>query len=136
MDKLAEGEIDLDIDWGIDFNVLPKNTRKAYDAIMGEDGLIACIKTVISTCGDLPGQFADVQGAIDELPKDGPSIKDALTEAGLSGMAIVKTPAKITGNIKQFASAPGILTGLLSTVKSIVGDLQQGLSGAAADSQV
>lgn len=132
--KLAEGEIDLEIDWGIEIDLLPPRVRKAYDAIMGDDGLVAEIKTAVTACAAIPGQCEAAQAAIEGLPKDMAEIKALATEAGLGALEIMAIPKKVVANGKSIATAPLIMKGILENVKEICTDLSGGLSGTASDS--
>jgi hypothetical protein len=132
--KLAEGDIDLEIDWGIEIDLLPPRVRKAYDAIMGDDGLVAEIKKAVAACAAIPGQCEAAKTEIEGLPKDMKEIGDLAKEAGLGPMEILKIPKKVLANSKSIATAPGIAKGILDNVKEICAELTSGLSGAASDS--
>merc|ERR1712196_739764 len=112
MGALSEGNIELEIDWGFDPNVLPKNVNKAFNAITG---LVDNIKAVVTGAAELPAQFESVKEAIEGLPKDPSAIKDAAGDSNLTPMQIMAVPKKVASNSAEFAKAPPIIPQLLDT---------------------
>jgi len=122
---IAEGKISLDVNFGdIALDVLPKKIRAAYDALLGDEGLIPTIQNIVSAISDLMPQLEAAKSAIEGLPTEPDAIMDQAKEANLAPMSIPKIPGKIAGNVKQFAGAPVILSTLLQTIRAIVEDMR------------
>jgi len=126
---IAEGKISLDVNFGdIALDLLPKKIRAAYDALLGEEGLIPTIQNIVSSITDLMPQLEAAKSSIEGLPTEPDAIMDQAKEADVPPMSIPKIPGKIAGNVKQFASAPVILSTLLSTIRAIVEDMRAAMA--------
>jgi len=101
-----------------------RKIRAAYDALLGEEGLIPTIQNIVSAISDLMPQLEAAKSAIEGLPTEPDAIMDQAKEANLAPMSIPKIPGKIAGNVKQFAGAPVILSTLLQTIRAIVEDMR------------
>jgi len=125
LDALSEGKIDLDPSFDFDpIKVLPEKLQKAWEAIFGEEGLIAQIKKAVGNFLGIKTQLEEAKTAVEALPTGADEIKAAAEGAGIGGMDLLKVPGKIAGNIKQAARVPDILKTFLETIKTTVTQLQ------------
>mmetsp|Transcript_49994 Transcript_49994/g.88027 ORF Transcript_49994/g.88027 Transcript_49994/m.88027 type:complete len:380 (-) Transcript_49994:323-1462(-) len=135
--KLVEGELVFDISMGeIDFDVLPTMVHKAWDNIMGPEGLIAIMKLAAKALAEVKAQLEEAKKAIEALPTDPKEIINKAKESGMSPFAAMKVPKKIKGNMAQFARGPNISQSFVDLLKSTCDEVSQGFKGGLKDSGV
>uniref|UniRef100_A0A7S3YIS9 Uncharacterized protein n=1 Tax=Heterosigma akashiwo TaxID=2829 RepID=A0A7S3YIS9_HETAK len=128
-DGIADGEVELEIDFGIDADALFGKPKEVYDALLSEDeenrGLIPIIIETVKELPSIAEKMNELKEAVEGLPKDGAAIKSEAEAAGAAGMELLKIPKKVATNTQEFGKLPGMVKTLTENVKDIVSQVQE-----------
>ncbi|CAM9547993.1 unnamed protein product [Phaeothamnion confervicola] len=112
------------------YDALPAKYQKAYDAVFGEEGIVACVQGAIDELTSVKEKVDAAQAAIDGIPKEMDAIKGMCEAAGLTPMQIMKVPGAVASNGKAFAQAPMIMQTVADTMTMIVNEVAAAVTAA------
>jgi hypothetical protein len=131
-DGIAEGEIQMSVDLGLDFNKIGGKPKKIWDALMSEeDGDTGLIPTLINAVKEIPSineKVTAVSDAVKNLPQEPSALQSACTDAGISPLKIPSTIKIIGTNIKQSAAIPSIVATFIDNLRSIATEIKDGFT--------
>lgn len=129
-DGIADGDIKISLDLGIDFNKIGGKPKQIWDALMSEeDEEMGLIPTIINTVKELPSIKEKVQAmtdAVKGLPQEPAALQSACTEANISPLQIPSTIKTIGTDIKVSAGVPPMLLTFIENLRSVANEVKEG----------